>query len=368
MRVLILNAILYTSETDDIPKVNSIKDTMIYSLCMGFVQNGDVPVLVAAKDYKPVNAEEYPFEIIWMDTVVPKIFKPRCIPKLKGLGKYIKENIDKYDYIISSEVFSLLSLDAVMNARKKTIIWHELGAHNNVMHKIPSLVWYNIVAKGFMGNVKTVPRSKYAFDFISKYVNNVDHDYIDHGVDLTKFKSEKNKDDYLVVVSQLIERKHVNGIIDRFHEFRSYECYNSYKLYIIGDGTEIENLKHQVTCLDENKNIIFMGKMKHSELLPILSKAKALLVNTSKDNSMVSIVESIAVGTPVLTTSVPFNSIYINSEELGLTKDNWDERDIKTIVEENELYVKNCISYRDKLSTIWMAKQFNRVYENINSK
>ena len=54
MKVLIMNPILYTSETDQIPKVESIKDTMIYALCMGFLKNGDEPVLAAADAYKPV--------------------------------------------------------------------------------------------------------------------------------------------------------------------------------------------------------------------------------------------------------------------------------------------------------------------------
>ena len=77
MRVLLINPILYTAETDEIPKVKSIKDTMIYTMCLGFLENGDVPVLAAASDYKPETEEEYPFEIVWMDTKLRKIFKPR---------------------------------------------------------------------------------------------------------------------------------------------------------------------------------------------------------------------------------------------------------------------------------------------------
>lgn len=36
MRILILNPILYTAESNAIPTVSSIKDTMIYNLCLGF--------------------------------------------------------------------------------------------------------------------------------------------------------------------------------------------------------------------------------------------------------------------------------------------------------------------------------------------
>ena len=40
MRILILNPILYTAESNAIPTVSSIKDTMIYNLCLGFKQLG----------------------------------------------------------------------------------------------------------------------------------------------------------------------------------------------------------------------------------------------------------------------------------------------------------------------------------------
>ena len=40
MKVLILNSILFTAENNIIPKVKSIKDTMIYNLCVGFKNLG----------------------------------------------------------------------------------------------------------------------------------------------------------------------------------------------------------------------------------------------------------------------------------------------------------------------------------------
>ena len=52
--VLIINPILYTSETNKIPRTDSIKDTMIYALCMGFVRNGHNVTLIAAQDYAPM--------------------------------------------------------------------------------------------------------------------------------------------------------------------------------------------------------------------------------------------------------------------------------------------------------------------------
>ncbi len=367
MKVLIMNPILYTAETDNIPKILSIKDTMIYALCMGFIKNGDEPVLVAADNYKPLQEEDYPFQILWFPCVFPRLCKPRCLPLLRGLGSYIKQHSREYDYIISSEVFSLLTLSGVLRAKKKMIIWHELGAHNNLMKKLPSKCWYNIVARLFMQNVPVIPRSDKAAEFISKYCNQVLPIRIDHGVDLDKIVCDDDKENYFVVLSQLIERKHIDGIINSFTAFRrAGEGQDGYKLKIIGDGELRSKLQQQVKESGEEANIQFLGKMDHKGLMPVLARAKALLINTSKDNSMVSIVESIAAGTPIVTTSVPFNSVYIKREKLGIVKDNWDQAELEKICDENDLYVTNCMKYRERLSNVYFAKEFDKVGGALN--
>ena len=339
MKVLIINPILYTCETDN---------------------NGDEPVLAAADCYKPTEKEEYPFEVFWFSCVFPKVFKPRCFPCLKQLGRYVREHKSEFDYIISGEVFSLATLVGVLNAKKKMIIWHELGNHNRLMKKIPSKIWYNVVTKIFLQNVPIVPRSERAAAFIGKYCNYVLPIRIDHGIELEKICYSREKENYFVVLSQLIERKHIDEIVYRFAEFRK-ENYENYQLKIIGDGILREKLEKQVQNLKEENNIQFLGKLDHETLMPILAKAKALLVNTSKDNSMVSIVESIGAGTPIITTSVPFNVSYIKSEALGIVKDGWSKNELIQICKDNTFYVENCLNYRKRLSNEYCAKQFNQV-------
>lgn len=360
MRILIINPILYTSETDRIPKVESIKDTMIYALCMGFVKNGDEPVLIAADEYKPTKKEEYPFLILWFSCRFTTICKPRCIPYMKGIGKYIKKHKAEYDYIVASEVFSLSTFCAAWYGRERLMIWHELGAHNNFLKKIPSRLWYNAVARIFLKEIEIIPRSENAKTFIERYCNHVLPICIDHGVDLEKIPCNDNKENYFVVLSQLIERKHVDRIIQSFSEFRKNN-HSEYQLIVIGDGELRGKLETQVKLLGEEKNIFFTGKLSHEKLIPILSKAKALLIKTSKDNSMVSIVESIAAGTPVLTTSVPFNASYIRKNELGIVKDDWGYEELEKICDDNEIFVDNCMNYRKEISNVHLAKLFNQL-------
>lgn len=360
MRVLIINPILYTAETDPIHKVESIKDTMIYSLCTGFLKKGDEPTLIAAGDYKPVSKEEYPFRIEWMESRWKKICKPRYLPLLKGLSSYLFKNKDRFDYIITSEVFSLATLSSVLFARKKTVIWHELGAHNKLLKKIPSKLWYNIIPRIFMRKVPVIPRSQKAGEFIKIYCNNVLDVMIDHGVDIEKIGYSAEKSNYFVVLSQLIERKRVDGIIDKFNDFLEQEQ-SDYTLKIIGSGGEQEALMRKVHQMRLDEKVIFYGSRTHREIAPVLMSARALLVNTVKDNSMVSIAESIAAGTPVVTTSVPFNAGYIKEHNLGIVADKWGAEELSRICRESAWYVENCLHYRERLSNVYCAEQFRNV-------
>ena len=363
--VLVINPILYTSETNNIPRVESVKDTMIYALCLGFVKEGHHVTLIAAEDYRPTVEERYDFPIVWMKTVWRSIFQPRCFPYMPQLRGYLRKH-EEYDYIISSEMFATWSYTASRVCPGKTVIWHELAKHNNMLHRIPSHVWYRMVAAVLMRKVTVVPRSRAAADFIKQFSNKVSDTIIDHGVDIeemTPTRAEDKKDQF-AVVSQLIERKRIDKTIDNFAAFWN-KGHQDYRLYIIGSGEKEEMLKDQTERLHIGDAVIFCGKLTHEELLPIVSKSKALLVSTEKDNNMVSVVESIAVGTPVITTSVPYNAYYIAKEDLGIVKDDWGKDTLEQLCEKYDVYCAKCLAYRDKLSNIYCVRQFMAVKDSL---
>ena len=76
---------------------------------------------------------------------------------------------------------------------------------------------------------------------------------------------------------------------------------------------------------------------------------------------MISIVESIAVGTPVVTTDVPLNASYIRAHELGIVGE-WSADDLEAVICSNSKYVENCLMYRNCLSTEYRVEQFLDVY------
>ena len=361
MNVLIINPIVYTSETKNIKRAASIKDTMSYDLCLAFQELGHTVTLYAAEPFRPTQPEEYSFEVIWDECKFQKICMPHCFPYLSNLRKYLKTSRERLDLIITSEVFSINSLNTVMLAQDKTIVWHELAKHNAMMKKLPSKFWYNIVARMFMSKVKVVPRSTEAQQFISRYCKNTQQTIIEHGVNLHKFLPLAEKENHFVVCSQLIPRKRIEGILKNFAAFLQVAS-EPYRLFIIGDGELRKGLEQVTTDLGLGENVTFTGKLRHSEMLPYLASAKAMLVNTEKDNSMISIVEAISVGTPVVTTEVPLNVSYIKSEKLGIAKNGWTEADLTEVIDNNDRYVANCLSYREVLSTVNKAKEFEKIH------
>lgn len=358
MKVLIANLILFTSETRQIKKVESIKETMIYNLCLAFKNEGHDVTLLAAEDYKPTQNEEYPFNIIWAKSKYKKVFMPCVFPYCPETKKIAK---DDYDLIISSEVISMSSLMLAKRAKDHTIIWQELSSHNKICNGLVSKFWYNIIAKIYFKDVVIVPRSNQAREFISQFCNKVVDETIDHGVNSEIFKPNTDKENFFAVCSRLVKLKHIDKTIKVFNKYiKKYD--NDSKLYIIGDGDCEEKLKVLVNKLQINDNVIFTGRLFHKEMVKILSKAKAMLIYTSRDNNMLSITESIALATPVITTTTPNQSTYIESEKLGIVNNEWNEDDLYEISLNNDKYVNNCLEYSKTTPFEYKVNQFVNIY------
>lgn len=366
MNILILNSILYTPGGDgNIPKVKTIKDTMIYGMCLGFKHLGHHVTLAAADDYRPTEHEAYDFDVKFFKTDSKKIFKPSVLPYSSEMKHFLKKHSSDFDIVISSEVFQFQSLFAARICPQKTIIWQELTAHQSKFHEIPSKLWYNVVARLFMRNVRcVVPRSRKAYDFVRQFMPKVSDTIIDHGINIDKFKYSADKKGQIISSSQLIYRKNVDGIIRKFAKFHKMKGYEDIRLIVAGRGEEENNLKALTAELGLQDYVDFVGFLPQAKLNEYIRNSYAFLVNTRKDLNMVSIPEAIVSGTPILTNLQPASAGYIAANSLGIAKDYWDESDIKDIVANNGLYVENCIAYRNRLSSEFAAKSFIDVFNH----
>ena len=367
MKILILNPILYTTESYPIPKVKSIKDCMIYSLGLAFWSLGHTVTLIAAKDYQPELHEDYDFNIIFMKKEFKNLL-PATFPVLPQLPAYLKKEGKSFDLIISSEVLAFHSLVSVIFCKKNTLVWQELNIHNRIFHKIPSKVWYNTIGRLFFRNTFIIPRSESAYHFIRQFCHTVSPIPVDHGVNLKKFVFHEKKEKQFIVAAQLIKRKNIDYIVWQFSAFVQKYPQEKYKLIIAGRGPEEEYLKFLVKELNIESAVHFMGFLTHEELNKQISQSIAFLIATEKDLNMVSIPESIVSGTPILSNTIPALSSFIVKNGLGICKDHWGIKELEIMIEDQQKFIINCIQKRDDLSSENSAKKMIDAYLQFNDE
>lgn len=362
MKILILNPWPYTVEGKKVHKISSLKDTMIIGLATEFSKVAET-TLFLCEDYRPLNDETYSFKVTYWKAIHKKIFPTQKLPYYKGLKRYLKKHANEYDVIICSEAFSLYTYWSCKFAPQKTIIWQEIAKHFNFMNgKVSQFYYEKIFSKKFK-DILVVSRSEQAKSYISQYSNNVSNIIIDHGVDTSLFHLS-NKKNQFIIVSQLIRRKHVEKSVNEFIKYNlliDSKC----QLFIIGDGEERSSLENIVRDSKCSENIHFLGNMSHLEMIKYLSSSLALLIYTERDNSLISIVEALASGTPVITNSIPYNSTYIKAESLGIVKDNWTFEDMREFSNNKTYYISNCNNYRTTLDYSYKVEQFLKVYEQM---
>lgn len=362
MKILFVNPIIYTSETKKIKRRQSIEDTMSFGLCKAFAENGYDITLYACSSYEPLEKQkEYPFNIIFEKPTFSLVFPANVIPRLPKLKHFLENN--SFDLIICSEAFSLTTYTCVKQCPEKTIVWQEMATYQHAFHQLPAKFWYKHIVKNKYKNVKIVARSQKAKDFISQFSDNVSNIIIDHGVELKQFSASREKRKQFIVISQLIPRKRIDLTINAFIEF--CEIYDSsYKLIIIGDGESRVVLEKQAKNSSFSNNVVFKGFLSHNQMMDDLSHSLAMLVSTERDENMITIDESLACCTPIITTSVPFTSSYIKENGLGYVDDNWSAKTLKECIYNNDTLVNNCFEERFKQDYSYKIKQFMEVKNN----
>lgn len=349
MRILVLNPILFTPENEQVPKNVTIKDTMIYGMCLGFKQLGHEVTLAAGEEYQPTQKEQYDFEVLWFhNNLLGRA--TLSLPCSFSLFKYIKKHRKDFDIVLASETFAFHTLWAAMLCPEKTVIWQELSAHQRKLHQLPSKLWHNCVARLLYRKVRcVVGRSERAAHFVSRYLPRVSQEVVDHGIDTSKFVISAQKEPQFITTAQLVERKHIDGIIERFSQLLKVKGYEQYRLLIAGRGPEEQNLRALVAQLGIGHNVQFLGFLDRTTLNHYLSRSVASLVLTSRDLNVVSITESVVSGTPVITNSVPNTAQWVAQNHLGIMNDNWGVPELMEVSQNSE-YAHNCVAMHDYLS------------------
>ena len=357
MNILIINCILSTAEKGVIQRKESIHDCMISTFARGFIELGHKVTLLASQEFKPTGDEELPFEVVYFPSRWPRVFKPSLLPWPRGMHTWLKRHAGDYDLVIASESFQISSLMAARVCGPKLLIWQEMVRHQRLLFKLPSKFWHHVVFPLFMRDVTIVPRSEPAKRFMSRYSRHVSDVIVDHGTDAHTLYPSDHVENAFIVVSQLVKRKNVDSIITKFARLVSQEPYKAYRLNVIGDGDQMQELKQLVAKLGVEKNVVFHGFLSHGRLAEPLRHALALLVDTSNDLNMVTIAEAITSGTPVVTNTKPSTAPFIASNGLGVVRDNWDENDLIEVINSYDKMHAACVKEGKELTNVACARK-----------
>lgn len=354
MRVLFVDPILRTAEAGVVPAARSIKESLPYNYCSALHDQGHEVTLVSCEEYRPLETEEYPFRVVFLKSFLPRLFPPRAVPFMPGLWKLLRGKGGPFDLVVCGEIVGFHSLMAALVCPKRTLIWHELALHQRLLGGIPSRLWYPLTAPLFRRVACIVPRSANARRFLLGYFPRLAGFDVEHGVDGDLFVPTLEKQDRFLVVANLVVRKRVDQVI---HSFARYlgKTGAATALEIVGDGPLRGPLEDLAARLGIGSKCRFHGRLSHREMAHLLSASKALLFKGYKDNSLLTVAESIAAGTPVLITGSIDNARTVRLGRLGLAVDEWDVEELEDIESNHHEYAENCRRSRHIATVRWQS-------------
>lgn len=371
MNILFINPILYTPPFNGatVSRIDSLRSTMIVNYAQGFVGLGHRVTIAASEEYRPLHDEKYEgIEILFFRNIAKKYIKrfPNGFPVLRGFGRWLRCEQNRFDIVISSEAFTFTSLVAAAVCPEKTVIWHELGCHNPTLRQLPSILWHNTVVRFLMRRIMIVPRSERARQFISAYSDCISPITVSHGLNTEIFCPQTDKHNYFAVISRFIPSKNIPLTIRKFKQFtESYEGSDGWRLRIVGDGEERSTIESAIKELNLCGRVELCGRCEREQVADILRGATAMLTDSAQEYNMISMSESLACATPVITNRVPYTSYEVEKFGLGIVKDDWDWRDMVEVIEKRDTYVVRCREYGSQLSYTYLAQRMLEAVGNI---
>ncbi|MBF6640097.1 glycosyltransferase [Flavobacterium sp. J49] len=293
----------------------------------------------------------------------------RAVKKGKYIAKYLAEN--EIDTVIDNRSRPMLLREIftkwVYGDRKTYFIIH--SAHLE-MYLPKSRFWANYlyqkatklicVSKG----IEQMVKEKYGFSHTKTIYN---------PVVVTESVMEKPKhlpEKYLLFFGRLEENiKNFTLLLKAFSKSKVYE--NGVKLLIIGDGADQDFILAKINKLKLSDNVEVLPFQKN--ITPFIQHAHCTILTSYFEGFPMSMVESLAIGTPVISVDCETGpSEIIQNDFNGLLVENHNEEAlaeaIKKLFEDNNLY-QNCKNNAQKsvehLSLTTVAKQWQ---ELLNTK
>lgn len=217
---------------------------------------------------------------------------------------------------------------------------------------------YIFVANSSKTIFEKTPFSKYRSKFCLK--PNFMHD--------DSLPAKIKNEDYFLFIGRLEDYKGIETLLKAFNLAK-------FKLIILGSGTKKQKI---IELSKNNDRAVYLGFKEKREVLTYLSNARALIFPSEWVEGMpLTIIEALAVGTPVIASNLGAMSEMIINGQNGFTFEVGDERDLANKVKliqdmDNYSYQELCIrtkaSFKEKYTAEANYHQLMKIYNDAIAK
>jgi glycosyltransferase involved in cell wall biosynthesis len=120
----------------------------------------------------------------------------------------------------------------------------------------------------------------------------------------------------IVSAGRLVPWKGMKELIEAFEAL--LQTVPEATLVIVGDGPEMESLKSQVASRKLQDFVRFTGKLAQKDVFRHIRAADVFVLNTAYEGFSHQLLETMALGTPIITTRIGGNPELITDEENGI--------------------------------------------------
>ncbi len=178
---------------------------------------------------------------------------------------------------------------------------------------------------------------------------------------------ENKKDNSIVYVGRLVPQKNLTLLLHALSKVPKI------KLKIIGEGNEYHNLMLRCKELKIENRVTFLGKVDlHNEVIKHIKESRMLVLPSIRENFGIVPLESMACGTPVISTNTEGPRDYIKNGENGFLTKIGDVSDLANkmalLANDNQLVKKISINGRktaEKYDWSIIVKKIVSLYNEI---
>jgi glycosyltransferase involved in cell wall biosynthesis len=170
-----------------------------------------------------------------------------------------------------------------------------------IIHKVISPIWKMVLHHAHRVSVP----SKFMKNLVNQMNSGKDVTVIPYGMDTDKYRYiPEEKEKTFLIVSRLETRKRYDIFLRAISrvETENYNLLEGYKIVIVGDGTEMNQL--QIYAKNLKTKVTFLGWIdnRSAQMRELFEKAAVFVYPSTKDNFPVALMEAMSAGLAVITT------------------------------------------------------------------